>query len=63
MLPFSQMLLKQDISNFDYSLVHGQHFYCRVDDLDFVSVSQVCQKFKLQIVLFRFLFGFLSTVV
>ena len=42
-----------------YNLTWGLHFYCGFDDLDFVSRSQVCQKYKLQIVLFRFL----STVV
>ena len=47
----------------DYSLAWYLHFHGRFDDLDFVSRSKVCKKCKLQIVLCRFLFRFLSTVV
>ena len=36
----------------DYNLAWDLHFHCRFDDLDFVSRSQVCQKYKVQIVLF-----------
>ena len=39
----------------DYDLAQGLHFHCIFDDLGFVSRSQMCQKYKLQIVLFRFL--------
>ena len=45
------------------SWIYYYFFYCRFDDNDFVSRSHVCQKYKLQIVLFRFLFRFLSAVV
>ena len=47
----------------DHNLAQGLHFCYRFDDLDFVSGSQVCQKYELQNVLFRLLFRFLSTVV
>ena len=47
----------------DYSLAWYLHFHGRFDDLDFVSRSQVYQKYKLQILLCRLLFRFLSTVV
>ena len=33
-----------------YNLACGLHFDSRFDDLDFVSRSQVCQKYKLQTV-------------
>ena len=46
----------------DYNCAWGLHFHCRFDDLDFVSRSHVCQKYKLQIVLSKFLFRFLSAV-
>ena len=39
----------------DYNLALGLNFQSRFDDFDSVSRSQVCQKYKLQIVLFRFL--------
>ena len=42
-----------------YNLAWGLHCQSRFDDLDFVSRSQVYQKYKLQIVCF----GFLSYVV
>ena len=48
-LPFSQTLF-QTLQN--YNRARGLHFHCRFDDLDFVSRSPVCQKYKLQIVLF-----------
>ena len=42
----------------DYDLAHGLAIHTRLDDLDLILRSQVCQNLKLQIV-----FGFLSTVV
>ena len=42
-----------------HSAVHTEVY----DDLDFVSWSLMCQKYKLQNVLSRFLLQFLSTVV
>ena len=33
----------------DYNLASGLHFCCKFDELDFVSRSQVCQKYKLQL--------------
>ena len=41
----------------------GSVFSLRFDDLDVVSKSQVCQKYKLQIVLCWFFFRFLFSVV
>ena len=38
----------------DYNLAHGLRFYCRFDELDFVSILQMCQKYKVQIVLCTF---------
>ena len=46
----------------DY-IAWGLCFHWRFDDLDFISMLQVCLKYKMQIVLFRFLFRFLCTVV
>ena len=47
----------------DYNLARGLGFHRRFDDLDTVSKLQLCQKYEMQIVLFRFLFRFLSAVV
>ena len=62
-LSIFQTLLKRDLSLHDYNLARDLHFRRWFDGLDFVSRSQVCQKNKLQTVLFRFLFRFPSTVV
>ena len=63
-LPFSRTLSKRDLSKFaDHNSAQILHFHCRLYDLFFVSRSQVCQKYKLQIVLFRSWFRFLYTVV
>ena len=43
----------------DHDLAQGLHFHGSFDDHDFVLGSQLCQKYKLQIGLFRFL----STVI
>ena len=43
----------------DYNLAWGLQCHSRLDDFDFVSKSQVCQKYKLQIACF----GLLSLVV
>ena len=61
-LPFSRTLLYWESFQtlHDNKLAWGLHFHCRFDD--FVSGLQVCQKYKLQIVRFRFLFRFLFTV-
>ena len=49
--------------SFKYALIDNlawdQHCHSRFDDLDFVSRSQLCQKYKLQIACL----GFLSSVV
>ena len=47
----------------DYNLASGLHFGCRFDDLGIVARSHGCQKYKIHLVLFRFLFTLLSTVV
>ena len=63
-LPFSQTLLKWNLSTLrDYNLARGLRLHCRFVGLDFVSGSKACQKCKVQIVLFRFSFRFLPTVV
>ena len=48
---------------YDHNLAQDLCFSCRVDDLDFVSRSQMCQNYKVQIVLFIFWPIFLSSVV
>ena len=51
-LPFSRRLLNEMFQTLhDYNLAQGLHFHCRFDDLDFVTRSQLCQKYILQIVL------------
>ena len=40
----------------DYNLAFALHCPCRFGDLDFVSRSQICQKYELQIACFGFLF-------
>ena len=47
----------QTVHNYDPAW--GLHCHSRLDELDFVSKSQVCQEYKLQILCF----GFLSSVV
>ena len=47
----------------DYNLAFGLAIHTRFDDLDLISRSQGCQKYEVKIVLFRFLFRFLSTVL
>ena len=62
MLHFSRTLLKWDLSN--SMIINLLRVYIfTVGLMTFVSRSQVCQKFKLQIVLFRFLFRLWSAVV
>ena len=48
MLAFSQTPSKQDLLNclHDYKLARGLHCHLRIDALDFVSRSQVCQKYE-----------------
>ena len=53
---FSGTLFKQHFSNFaGHNLAWGLGFHCRFDDLDCFKVTNVYQKYALQIVLVRFL--------
>ena len=62
-LPFSDTLTVRSFKLcMIITLLGGLHFHCTFDDIDFVSRSQVCQKYKLQNVLFGLLFR-LSAVV
>ena len=60
MLAFSRTPLKQNLSNLAcHNLAWGLCCRSRFDDLDFVSKSQVCQKYKVQ----NAYLGFSSVVV
>ena len=46
----------------DYNFARGLHFRCQFDDLVCAAKSQACQKYKLQILLFRFLSAVVLTL-